>query len=514
MPEQAAFDVQFYDLDLEVFPETQRIAGTLTVQARVEQPLRQLVLDLDTLLKVSQVKAGAQTLTMERKTGTLWIDLGRTYPPGETVEVAVSYAGSPMKAPIRHGTWSDGFHWDTTAAGAPWLSIVSVLNGADIWWPCKDHPSDEPDSMALHITVPNLFTVAANGQLRSVEAVGDNKKRFHWFVSTPINNYDVTINVAPYVELRDQYLSTSGDTIPVFFWVLPEHESQGRKLLPQFSEHLHFFEKHLGPYPFRTDKYGVAETSFYGMENQSIISYGAPFRDNEYGFDLLHFHELAHEWWANQITAPDWKDWWIHESLATYLEAIYVEDLHGLRAYHTYMGKKRRGIRNRLPVAPTSPQTSREIYNGDIYSKGAWILHTMRYLMGRDKLLETFRKITYPTPEAEKIQDGTHCRFVTTDGFREALEAVSGQELQWLFDVYFHQPVLPQLKVERQPQSLKLCWEVPDERPFPMPVEVRINGKIRVLFMETPCQEIPLSGEERVEVDPWNWILKKEGDTD
>lgn len=512
IPEQAAYDVTFYDLKMQIFPEERRIEANLTVEATLKAPLQWLVLDLDTLLQVERIENpdGSILLSYERKGGTLWIDLGTSKVAGSTIRARITYAGSPLQAPIRKGGWSNGLHWSTTAAGAPWLGVVSVLNGADFWWPCKDHPSDKPDSMALHITVPEGLVVAANGQLREVYTLKPYTSTYYWFVSTPINNYSVAINVAPYITIAGEYENLNGDKTSMYFWVLPEHYQQGLKLFPQMKNHLRFYEEILGPYPFRVDKYGVAETPYLGMENQSIISYGHNFTNNDYGFDGLHFHELAHEWWANLVTAPDWRDWWLHESFASYLEALYAERLQGDDAYHNYIRSFRKNILNRLPVAPQERQTSRQIYNIDIYYKGAWMLHSLRYLIGKDRLLQIMRRTTYPDPEMENIRDGRQCHFVTTDQFIDIAERISGQELDWFFEIYLRQPELPRLSVRQTDRQIQVCWETPNDLPFPMPVEIRrANGKIQTLNMDQPCNTLRLKAGEVVEFDPQQWILRE-----
>jgi len=180
--------------------------------------------------------------------------------------------------------------------------------GADVWWPNKDHVSDKPDSMTIRITVPEPLVVASNGRLEQVEEHGDGTRTYHWFVSTPISNYNVALNIAPYVVIQEEYESVTGETFPVMFYVLPESLEDGRALMPEILAHLRWFEETLGPYPFRADKYGVAQTPYLGMEHQSIIAYGANFDNGamtggvDWGFDALHHHELSHEWWGNLVT--------------------------------------------------------------------------------------------------------------------------------------------------------------------------------------------------------------------
>ena len=223
-----------------------------------------------------------------------------------------------------------GFVWDTTPSGKPWIGVACEDDGADIWWPCKDHPSDEPDSMRMKFTVPNPLTCVSNGRFIDSTDNGDNTSTFEWFISTPINNYNVTIYAAEFSLIEDTYQSVSGEEIPFYFWVLPEYYNTAVNYMDVFLNEFNFLESICGPFPFGTDKHGWAHAPYWGMEHQTIIAYGHNFTTNSWGLDYIHYHELAHEWWGNLISAKDWADIWIHEGLATYTEALYVEHLSGI----------------------------------------------------------------------------------------------------------------------------------------------------------------------------------------
>ncbi|MBT8401385.1 MAG: M1 family metallopeptidase, partial [Rhodothermia bacterium] len=325
MPEQASYDVSFYDLDLEVSPSDSTIDGRVEVHARVGSPLEWLVLDLVPELEVrgTQIRRqdGWEPATYSRLGGKIWIRLPRTFQPEETVVASVAYGGRPRVA--RNAPWDGGFSWDTTSTGAPWIATTCQGEGADLWWPVKDHVSDEPDSMSITVTVPDPLVVASNGRLRATRTSDTGKTTFEWFVSNPINTYAVALNIAAYRLIEGEIESIAGDTFPVQFFVLEEDYDRGAAFFPEILDHVRWFEGRFGPYPFRSDKYGVAQTPHLGMEHQSIIAYGADFNPNvfiqrDFGFDQLHHHELAHEWWGNLVTNADWKDAWLHEGIGTY----------------------------------------------------------------------------------------------------------------------------------------------------------------------------------------------------
>ena len=531
LPEQAAYDVTFYDLALRVDPDDQAIAGMLTVTARIVAPTAHFVLDLDALLAVEAVEAVAEegtktALAFERREGRIWASFPYMKQPGDMVTVAVRYGGQPREAP--NPPWDGGFTWAETPSGQPWIATSCQTQGADVWWPVKDHVSDEPDSMALHITVPDPLVVASNGALREVEPHDDGTSTYHWFISTPINTYNVALNIAPYRTIEATFESVAGDTFPVTFWVLPEDYENGQRLFPEILEHLRFFEETVGPYPFRADKYGVAQTPHLGMEHQTIIAYGAGFNNaamtgRDWGFDALHHHELAHEWWGNLVTNAQWSDMWLHEGFGTYMQALYAEYLQEaahLRdgehpqaedAYHAYMDNMRGGIANRAAMAPREVISAAQVYGGDIYVKGAWVLHTLRFLIGEDAFRTALRRMAYPDPERENSADGCACRFATTDDFLHLTEEITGQDLDWFFEIYTRQPDLPRLVTRRSGAVLELEWETPQDLPFPMPVDVQIGTEIQRVTMPDGRASLTIPDGVEPIIDPRHWILRDEG---
>ena len=517
-PEEEAYDVQHYDLALKVDPQKETIEGVLTMRARVVAATPRIRMDLHPALDVERVVVGGETVKARRDEGALVIPSPRFESVGDEVLVAVSYGGKPRVAP--RPPWDGGFTWEQTPSGAPWIATSCQAGGADLWWPCKDQPSDEADSFDLHVTVPRDLVVATNGRLVGVEDA-DRKgwRTHHWHVSTPINNYGIALNIAPYETISGEYESTAGDTFPVTYWVLPENVEKGRALFQEMLAHLRFFEETFGPYPFRADKFGVAETPHLGMEHQTIIAYGNHYRGNPWGaqrgFDFLLHHESAHEWWANLVTAKNWNDFWIHESLATYAQSLYVERLVGAEAYRAEIAAHRRTLANRAAVAPRDSRSTTEMYfgrspdspGGDIYFKGAVVLHTLRWLLGDETFFTVLRRWAYPDPALERATDGSACRFATTDELVEIAERVSGRELAWFFELYLRQPKLPRLVHALSGRELSLTWETPAGLPFPMPVPLVVDGETRRVEMPDGRATVALGRAQGWELDPLGWIL-------
>jgi aminopeptidase N len=519
--EQAVYDVTFYELDLKINPNDSTVSGTVHIHADIIYPSNVIVVDLDPGLTINRVfLAGSKVKPLrfdqQDHTKRVWIWFEQTLQPGEKINVGIDYGGRPKVA--ANPPWDGGMVWSRTPSGAHWVGVACQTIGAWVWWPNKDHPADKADSVSIKLTMPDNLVVASNGHLRDSRQVEFGWKQWHWFVSTPINNYNVTINAAPYETISETYTSVAGDEMEITFWVLPEFLNQGKWLFPQFAEQLKFFEELLGPYPFRADKYGVAHVPYLGMEHQTIIAYGASFsNDNmfgqEGGFDDLHQHELAHEWWGNAVTAWDWRDFWIHEGFGTYMQPLYAEHLSGKDEYHNIMELLRQRVRGGYEIAPRDYQTTVEVYGtdrgGDIYYKGAWFLHTLRYYIGDEAFFESLRRFIYPDPEMEKVTDGSHLRFVTTDDYLHLVESITGKDLEWLFEIYLRRSELPELYIKRDGVVLELQWIVPEGLTFNMPVEIEIDGEKRNIDVDENLSSLIIPANSDIRLDPDNWILKK-----
>lgn len=525
--EQAAFDVMTYNVSVRVEPSSQWISGTTVMTAKIVKPTAVIVLDLDPAFTIERVygesgeKDRQAAMRYEHKDGKIRIFFPKVKKAGEAFETFITYSGKPRRAP--RPPWVGGFMWEKTPSGADWVSVALQNDGADLYFPVKDHPSDKADRVTMNITVPDPLVAAGPGVLQDVKKNADGTSTFNWLMTNPIPNYSIVFNAAPYRKIEDSMRSITGETIPIVFYILPESYESGAKLIAETKKYVQFFEKYNGPFPFRSQKLGIVETPHLGMEHSTLIAYGNKFQYNADGFDWLMLHELGHEWWANLVTARDWKDFWIHEGFQSFMDTLYLEHIGKKDAYFESMRQRARRTRNMQPVAPREAKFAYEVYlqapdyiqsDGDIYGKGAVVLHTLRYLIGDDAFFRALKRMAYPTIAMERLTDGRQTRLVDTDDFLAIAEKESGMKLGWFFEVYLRQPKLPRLVVTEglssfanQPSRLVLQWETPNALPFPMPVEVEIGGKTQRVEMRGGKGIVNFTGATPV-VDPKGWILK------
>lgn len=503
--EQAAYDVQSYEIFIKVDPATKTLQGATLISAKAVIPTASILVDLDDPYTVSTVQVGRAPLRFERLKGAIRIFFRQSKQPGQQISCMISYQGTPHVA--RNAPWDGGIVWSKTPSGKDWIAVALQGDGADLIFPCKDHPSDRPDSATMRLNVPSSLIAVGPGLLQSTEKNNNGTTTYVWHMPLPINNYSLVFNAAPYELIKDSVKSVGGQTIPLHYYVLPENKDKAPKLIEEQKKYAAFMEKYCGPFPFRTVKMGIVETPHLGMEHSTAIAYGNRYRFAADGLDWLLLHEFGHEWWANLVSNADWRDMWIHEGFQSFLDTFYIEQIRGKEAYFTAMKNRRRAIRNTAPVAPRA-ETSSAAYGGDIYDKGALVLHALRYLLGDDPFLRSIRRMAYPTPESEKYADGRALRLVTTDDYVNIASEEAKKDLRWFFEVYIRQAKLPVLKSEALNGVLKLEWVTPEGLPFPMPIDVVIGGKTVRVPMTGGKGSVNYSGAEPV-VDPLGWVLKQ-----
>ena len=510
-PLQQGLTVEHADLTFAFDFDNKILMGTTTLTLKGEGSRSAFSVDLDSVFTVNSVAVNGEALAASQYRnvgGELQIT-----PSSEVtlpLTVTISYEGQP-RIPVR-APWDGGVMWEKTPDGANWLATAVQGEGCDLFWPCIDQPHGEPNQTDLHIQVPKPLVAASNGVLVDVTDNGDTRT-YHWQTRSAHNTYGIALNIAPYEKLETTYSSIYGNTYPIVYYHLPGNEQQAKVLFDEIPTMLTFFERMIGPYPFGNEKVGVAQTPHLGMEHQTINAYGNEYKKDEFGFDWLLQHEFAHEYFGNQVTNDNWDHMWIHEGLGSYMQPLFAQYLSGDVAYMTYLNNQRKGLINTPPIVSNKLMEVEQVYERgvgpalDIYYKGSWIMHTLRNLIGDDAFFSAVRELVYGTDQPKPGNFTTIYR--NTQDFIEIVNRRTGKDLSWFFDVYLYQPKLPKLVETRTEDSVTFSWNTPQNLPFPMPLEVSVNGEVQVLDITSP-NTITVTPFDVVIADPNSKVLRYE----
>ena len=507
-PLQLAYDVRRYVLALRVIPETQSIEGTVEVTFEAREALDTIELDLDPDLRIHGVRMDGIDLAVTRNEDSFNVSLPARTDAGARATVAIAYGGKPHIALAP--PWYGGFVW-SEVGGTPWFATAVQTEGCDLWWPCKDTFADKPDEgVEVSIAAPKGVTVASVGTLAGVEEGDDGFDTWHWVSRHPYAGYAIAINGGPYELIERTYKGVNGTAYPVQFWALPENADKARELIATDAlAHLEFFERMIGPYPWGDEKVGFVETPHLGMEHQTINGYGEQYKRGKHGFDQLLHHELAHEWFGNVMTHGRPEDSWLHEGYAAYMQSVYAEETTGRMGYFDRMYSAYETNNHCLPVANASVGDVSEAFdNRDIYTKGAWMLHTLRNYIGEAAFWAGTRRLIYDTAEPWSLAYPIMSRYRTTEDFVRIMSDEAGEDVAWLIETYLREVGMPKLETTRENGELTMAWVVPGGRPFPMPVTVSVDGELTVVEVSTEAGTLEVHDAARVIIDPESKILR------
>ncbi len=510
-PEQAATTIEQAELSFRVDPARQWLDGDATLRLRVAHEVARLVVDLDRNYAVERVEidgAPVDAAHWRNPEGRMQVDLPRPLAAGGRATLRIRYAGHPhvaSKAP-----WDGGFVWATAPTGEPWIATAVQGEGCDLLWPCIDHPMGKPEVVVQHVTVPAPLVAAGNGIAEGMDE-RDGWRTYHWRAKLP-DTYAIALNIGPYELLQADYASRYGNTIPLRFWYLKGNKAKAEGLFAEFAPMLDFFEDMIGPYPFADEKMGVVETPHLGMEHQTINAYGNGYRKAETGYDWLLQHEFAHEWFGNQLTNVDWDDFWLHEGYGTYMQPLYLQWLRGDMEYMAALMKMRATLMLRHPVVAGRSMVEKDVSSADrgpgndVYYKGALMLHTLRGLIGDDAFFRATREILYGTdaPRPGNFKP----RYASTADYIALVNRITGKDYGWFFDVYLRSVKLPALVATRDADGLALQWKTEGDKPFPMPVQVRVGRRVVDVPMVGGRGRVPLAAGESYTLDPHSKVLR------
>ena len=501
--DQAGMDVLHYFLQIDIDPYKKIIKGDVKIKFRVITKTENIEIDLLNNYKISGVSIDGVDLGFDQVKNKIFIKN-----PGFKINsiktLQIKYGGVPPVA--KRPPWDGGFTWEISDDGYPWVGVTCQSNGAYIWYPCKEHPSDKSDNGAkISITVPEPLTVASNGLLTSIKSTKDHWNTWVWETKYPISTYNVNFTAGNFKKIEKK-IYLLDEPLNLVFYVLPESIKGAQKLLHDAEEYLIFYVNHFGQYPWIDEKFGLVETPYWGMEHQTINAYGNKYNNTQLGYDFLMFHEMGHEWWGNYLSVTDWSDFWIHEGFDTYAEAIFVEEKYGKKALRGFIKTRyKKNIQNVKPVVLETNATMGDKTGTDMYYKGAHTLHMLRYLIGFDVLKETLKEFIHMPKEKPNNQ-------TSTKEFISLIHQNTNKNIEWFFDQYLYKSELPTLSIKKEikkdKQFLEFWWE---EKDFKMPVEIRFNSfdgeRNRTLDLSNSPLTIAIPKDSKFSIDPDSWLL-------
>jgi aminopeptidase N len=497
-PEQAIMDVRHYTIDLKVDVKNKSISGYTIIDVILSQPTQMLVFDLMNDFTVQSVLIDNRVASFIHVRGLISIAPPVTLNGGR-ISVKILYSGKPHVA--TRPPWEDGFTWAKDSTGKPFISITAEGAGGKIYFPCKDHPSDEPnEGVDMFITVPKDLVVAGPGMLQSVTPRGATTT-YYWKTNYTINNYSIVFNIADYVVVSRTYTSIAGNKIPMQFYVLRYHAAKAAHHLELLEEMAHVKEKYFGEYPWAKEKIGIAETPHLGMEHQTMNAYGNNFKYEKVGgrdFDWLMNHEFGHEWWGNKVTAKDWADYWIHEGICTFGDELYIRDKEGEQAYINAYKRDVLFYENSKPIVQGKDLDEESAYTGDIYGKGSFFMHTLRYVIGDSIFFPTLKEL------ATSLQY-TYDNLVTTNDVEQLFSKRFRSNLKPLFDLYLRTTQKLQIHVTAiRNNQYEIQLENID---IPLPVDVLTDKGLQRIVLSKKAVTIKTMSQPQV--DPDSYYIKK-----
>ncbi len=502
-------DVLHYNIEVTLDMTGGALEGRVTMTMRLNSAAQLIVVN-------------AAGLTIDRATvdGELWsasldgvqetLTLrgpGAGRPAGDTVSVAIDYRRPEGGRP--GGRWGYYFFLDTLGIPSNLGYTLAEPSDARFWMPCVDSPDDKATA-DLAVTVPAGYVAASNGKLMGVTAAAGNTMVWHWREAHPIATYLLSITASRFTISTVPFVRAAGDTVPVQYYVWPEDSAECAAYLPVVRSMIGGLSAVFGPYPF--DKYGmtaVVPFAYGGMEHQTITTLNRFLKTNE----KVVVHELAHQWWGDLVTCGTWRDIWLNESFATYAEALWEEQKGGRDALRRYM----HGALEHFNYASWrgslyDPEGQGfNLFDDVVYSKGAWVLHTLRGVVGDSlffRILGRYRAL-YAGGNA------------TTGDLRAVVDTVTGQSMQWFFDQWVYGPGWPMYAGTFSWSSDTLTVSVTQEQTpswptFTVPLQVRATNGVRdTMFTIVPDERffvtrIPLSfSPTSIVLDPDSLVLKQ-----
>lgn len=486
-PERTSFDVKHYNLSVKVDIPNKSIQGSNEISFLVVEATKKIQIDLFANMEIDQISDAGQNLTYTRDGNAIFIEFPKVLNKGLTKKISIAYHGKP-RAAVKP-PWDGGFSWTKDPEGNPWVTVSCEGLGASVWWPCKDHPSDEPESADIHVEVPSELTAVSNGNLIS-KVQKDANTQWNWHVSYPINTYNISLNIAKYTHWTESLTQLNGKPLQLDYYVLEKNREKAQMHFQQSREMLLIFEKYFGPYPFPKDGYCLVETDYWGMEHQSAVAYGNHFKNNPFGFDFIIIHESAHEWFGNSISCSDHADLWIHEATGTYAEAVYLEEKMGKEIMQKYLNGQKERIRGKFPIVGPY-HVNYQSPDSDMYFKGTWMFHTLRSIVNNDELwFKTLKSFCL---------DFYH-KNTNTEEVVNYFASKLGSDIKNILTFYLFQTAFPSLSYKHENGKISYKWKNV-QHDVKLPVDLITNQQKIRIYPTDVWQELAISTDFQIDLD-------------
>ena len=509
-------DVIRYDLDLTVDPGEKSVSGVVTMSFSPTKSLGTLKMRLRNNMKVTATGLDSAAVKAGRKGSDIVFKLSPPLVAGSVHEVYVSYEGSPKLT----GDLDGGMLF-STHDGTPSATTLSEPFESYSWWPCVEDVTDKFIA-DIHLTVPPGMVGASNGLLVSTTAVQDGWTRYDWRESYPISNYLVAVNVTNYSTFSQSYTSLDGAvTMPIENYVYPEDLTAAKRNFQRVPRMIEKYAQLCGEYPFLDEKYGMVAFPWGGaMEHQTLTSMGDMLIGGSYDYDLIYAHELAHQWWGDEVTCGTWNDIWLNEGFATYFEVLWGVSHYGITEGRLMGEYYDDGLYNGYLGGQVYVKNGNRPFNdtGAIYEKGGWVLHMLKRVMGE----EDFYRALSVYRAAHTFSNAT------TADFMAVCEEVFGGSLKWFFDQWVYTKKRPIYSVNfsqsggdltvtiEQKQKHKIANRTTDRDVYIMPVDLTIfyddgSEDYATVNNDSRVQNFIFKANGRavsVAIDEENWILK------
>lgn len=493
-PERSWWDVQRYDITVKPdYPSKTIVAkSVVTYRVTTAQPVKKLQLDLQEPLVIDSIVLDNGKTVDFNKEGNAWHVNMPSQQKNTEHSLAVYYQGKVHEA--KRAPWDGGWIWAKDSLGRPWMTVACQGLGASVWFPCKDHQSDEPDKGAsLTMIVPDTLTAIGNGRLQSKTPNNDGTTTYTYAVTNPISNYCIIPYIGKYANFKETYKGEKG-TLDVNYWALDYNLQIAKDYMPkEVHNMLNAFEYWFGQYPFYEDGYQLIETSHTGMEHQSAVSYGNWYKPGYRGrdgsgtgigmkWDFIIIHESGHEWFGNNITTKDLADMWVHEGFTNYSETLFVDYIYGKESADAYNKGTRRGIRNDKPIIPAYGVNAQG--SGDMYPKAGNMLHSIRHGLNNDSL---FRQIM------RGLNKTFYHQTVTTQQIENYVSKTAKFNYAKVFDQYLRTTQIPVFEFSLSPDNKTVRFRYTNcVKGFNLPVTLKNENAVIRLLPTDQWQEVKL----------------------